>query len=62
MKRSRQDRWLDDRRSIWGYCIHLRGNLIISRNEKQNVVGRASTRSEFRLMTMRICLKIILTI
>ena len=55
---------IDEKRSTLGYCTFLRGNLVMWRNKKQNVVSRSSTEVEFRLMTIGVCellwLKIIL--
>lgn len=37
--------------SSTGYCTFLRGNLIIQRSKKQNIVKRSSVEFEFRTMT-----------
>lgn len=34
-----------DRRSTSGYCISLRGNLVIWKSKKQNMVARSSAKS-----------------
>ncbi|KAK8965780.1 hypothetical protein KSP40_PGU015829 [Platanthera guangdongensis] len=42
----------DDRRSISGYCICVRGNLVSWRSKKQSVVARSSTEAEYKAMTV----------
>ena len=44
-----------DRRSIFGYCTILGGNLVTWRSKKQNVVARSSAESEFRAMAQGVC-------
>ncbi|RDX91162.1 Copia protein, partial [Mucuna pruriens] len=40
-----------DRRSIFGYCMFLGGNLVTWRSKKQNVVARSSIEAKFQAMT-----------
>ena len=44
-----------DRRSTFGYCTFLGGNLITWRSKKQHVVARSSAEAEFRAMAQGIC-------
>ncbi|RDY11984.1 putative mitochondrial protein, partial [Mucuna pruriens] len=44
-----------DRKSAFGYCMFLGGNLVTWRSKKQNVVARSSAEAEFRVMTYGIC-------
>ncbi|PKU79659.1 Retrovirus-related Pol polyprotein from transposon TNT 1-94 [Dendrobium catenatum] len=46
---------LVDRRSTFGYCTFLGGNLVIWRSKKQNVVARSSAEAEYRAMALGIC-------
>ena len=41
---------LSDRRSTFGYCLFLAGNLVIWRSKKQDVVAHSSTEAEFRAL------------
>ncbi|KAK3038196.1 hypothetical protein RJ639_030303 [Escallonia herrerae] len=56
--------YLTDRRSTFGYCTFLGGNLVTWRSKKQPGVARSSSEAEFRSMAQGICellwLKIIL--
>ena len=45
---------LVDRRSSFGYCTFLGGNLVTCRNKK-NVVSKSSAESVFRSMAMGVC-------
>ena len=45
----------DDRRSISGYCMLVRGNLVTWRSKKQSVVARSSAEAEYRAMAQGIC-------
>ena len=53
-----------DRKSTFGYCTFLGGNLVTWRSKKHNVVVRSSAEAEFRAMAQGVCellwLKIIL--
>ena len=44
-----------DRRSTFGYCTFIGGNLVTWRSKKQNVVARSSAKAEFRLVAHGIC-------
>jgi len=39
---------LIDRRSLTGYCVSFRENLLLLKNKKQSVVSRFSVESEYR--------------
>ena len=41
----------EDRRSISGYYVFVRGNLVPWKSKKQSVVSRYSAESEYRAMT-----------
>ena len=53
-----------NRRSTFGYCTFLGGNLITWKSKKQNVVAQSSAEVEFRAMAQGVCellwLKIVL--
>ena len=53
-----------DRRSTFGYCTFLGGNLVTWRSKKQNVIAQSSTEVEFQAMAQGVCellwLKIVL--
>ncbi|RDX66854.1 Copia protein, partial [Mucuna pruriens] len=44
-----------DKRSTFGYCMFLGGNLVTLRSNKLNVVVRSSAEAEFRAMSQGIC-------
>ncbi|KAL6333929.1 hypothetical protein AAG906_039343 [Vitis piasezkii] len=44
-----------DRRSTFGYCSFVGGNLVTWRSKKQNVVTRSSAEAEFRVVAHGIC-------
>ena len=44
-----------DRRSTYGYCTFLGGNLVKWRSKKQLMVARSSAEAKFRVMTQGIC-------
>lgn len=46
---------LTDRRSTFGYCTYVWGNLVTWRSKKQSVVSRSSAEAEFRAMAHSIC-------
>ncbi|RVW63226.1 Copia protein [Vitis vinifera] len=50
--------WADsptDRRSTFGYCVFIGGNLIPWKSKKQDVVVRSSVKAEYRAMTLATC-------
>ncbi|KAA0044524.1 putative mitochondrial protein [Cucumis melo var. makuwa] len=44
-----------DRKSIFGYCTFLWGNLVTWRSKKQSVVARSSVEAKYRAMSLGIC-------
>ncbi|XP_042483667.1 proteasome subunit beta type-3-like [Macadamia integrifolia] len=46
---------VDDRRSTFGYCTLLGGNLVTWRRKKQYVVSRSSVEAEYRTMAQGFC-------
>jgi hypothetical protein len=46
---------VDDCRSMTGYCVRVRINLVAWRSKKQDMVARSSTEAEYRAMTLTLC-------
>nr|KYP54851.1 Copia protein [Cajanus cajan] len=44
-----------DKRSTYGYCMLLGGNLVTWRSKKQNVVAQSSAKAEFQALLRGIC-------
>ncbi|TYK01384.1 Cysteine-rich RLK (RECEPTOR-like protein kinase) 8 [Cucumis melo var. makuwa] len=44
-----------DRKSTFGYCTFVWGNLVTWRSKKQSVVARSSVEAEYRAMSLGIC-------
>ncbi|CAN6470368.1 unnamed protein product [Victoria cruziana] len=43
---------VDDRRSTYGYCVYLGGNIVIWRSKKQSFCARSSAEAEYRAIVM----------
>ena len=46
---------MSDRRSTFGHCSYVWGNLVTWRSKKQSVVSRSSAEAEFRALALGIC-------
>jgi len=44
-----------DRRSTFGYCTFLGGNLVTWRSKKQSVVTQSSVEVDFRSIVLGVC-------
>ncbi|XP_038889235.1 secreted RxLR effector protein 161-like [Benincasa hispida] len=44
-----------DRKSIFGYCTFVWGNLVTWRSKKQGVVARSGVEAEYQAMSLGIC-------
>ncbi|RDX77563.1 Vacuolar protein sorting-associated protein 18-like protein, partial [Mucuna pruriens] len=53
--KDKEDESITDRKSTFGYCTFVYGNLITWRRKKQNVVARSSANAECRAMTQGVC-------
>ncbi|XP_022774064.1 uncharacterized protein LOC111316344 [Durio zibethinus] len=51
---------IEDRRSTFGYCTKVWGNLVTWRSKKQSIVARSSTKTEFRALAQGTCELILL--
>ena len=45
----------EDMRSTLGYCVFVRGNLVLWKSKKQSVVSQSSAESKYRVMARFVC-------
>ncbi|XP_062093737.1 uncharacterized mitochondrial protein AtMg00810-like [Humulus lupulus] len=46
---------IDDRRSLFGYCIMEWGNLVTWRSKKQHILSRSCVEAELKALAHRVC-------